>query len=361
MAHQGASAGQIRFKRLLAFVILVNLPVGAVYADGIDWDFRGFGSIAGAKTGTDRAEYRLDLLQGKGADSDIDWGLHSNLGAQIRADFSDQFSVTGQAVAKRRADDDMDPDLEWLYASYRPASWFDLRAGRLVMPEFLISDYRSVGYAQPTIGPPSTIYVYGSITQFEGAQILNKLPVGDGVLTLQTSAGSAEHDFYFGGFDFKFEMENILGLAMTYERGNWMLRASNLNGDVEAGPGGPTEAKFKAIGAQYDNGKLFATLESIDRVDVAKAHYLMFGYRFGKWQPTVTYTDSAISNFFGPDIDSETTAFTLRYDMTANTAVKAQWEEVPHANFWMWLTDDFSFFAGDEKQEVVSFSLDFIF
>jgi hypothetical protein len=366
---------------LFRFALLVcvgAVPGATVYADVLEWDFSGFGTLAGVKTDEDIAKYRLDLRQGEGASSDIDWGLHSKLGVQAAADFGESFSLTAQAVAQRRGQDDMDPELEWLYASYRPASWFDIRAGRLVMPELMASDYRSVGYAQPTATPPALVYIWASVSSFEGAQLYNRIPLGEGLLSIQTSVGESDEVFWFSSApvtvptpfgpltvppDLDIRVRNLRAVNVAYEWSDWLVRAVNLEHDLSFpdslfGPG-EFEQTFKGLGVQYDNGRLLVMAEHVDRSDAATAQYVLLGWRFDKWLPSATFAESDVTDPITlQDVSYDSTSFALRYDISRSMAVKLQWEETPAANTSLWL-DVYPGFGGD--REVISFSLDFVF
>jgi hypothetical protein len=368
MLHWKTGKGTIRGLGRISLIIgLCNLPLGVAYAQtgGINWNFQGFGSVAGVQTDEDRAEFRRDVREANGADKDLDFGQRSNLGAQLSVNFNEQWSATAQAVAKRRGEDDMDPDLEWLYAAYKPHPWFNLRAGRLVMPELLISDYRSVHFAQPTIGPPAQVYIFGSITSFDGAQVLSNITLGDGILTLQLSGGSAEEEFFFTGFPPQdIEQDNIQALNVRYEWGNWLVRGVTMESDITQEFTGAVESEFQAYGVQYDNGSLSMTSEFLDREGVAEAAYLQLGYRFGKWQPSVTYTELDMPGFGMGDIETDGTSLALRYDLTSSVALKLQYEEANPMNFWMWTnTPAFPspYYFDLDNRKITSFSVDFIF
>jgi hypothetical protein len=102
--------------------------------------------------------------------------------------------------------------------------------------------------------------------------------------------------------------------------------------------------------------------ESIDRSDVATAQYVLVGWRFDRWLPSVTFAQSEVIDGFAQtkrNYDSKT--FALRYDITQSMAIKLQWEEVPYEytnNFTQWL-DVYPGSGGD--REVISFGLDFVF
>ena len=361
--------------RAALFVCTGCILSGTADAGETDWHLSGFGTLAGVKTDEDTAKYRLDLRQGDGATSDVDWGLLSKAGAQLSVDFGRQFSITAQAVAQRRGQDDMNPEIEWLYASYRPVSWFDIRVGRLVMPELMMSDYRSVGYAQPTLTAPAIVYLWGSVSQFEGAQILNRIPLAGGLLTLQASTGEAKDDFWINTEPtaiapgviappyMEARFENMRALNATYEWGNWLLRTVRVEGDtIFPIISVRTEQSFTGFGLQYDNGHLLVMAESIDRSDSASAEYVMFGWQFGKWLPSATFSHSkVVEQVTLQNINYNSKMFALRYNISKNLAAKLQWEEVPADfinGFNQWL-DAYPGFSGDRK--VISLGLDFVF
>lgn len=341
-------------------------PVAA-QSDGVNWRLNGYGTVAATITDEDNAEYRVEMTQSEGATSSVDWGLRSKLGVQLSAQLDPQWSVVGQVLAKRRGDTDMDPDLEWFYASYRPASWFDVRAGRMVLPVFMLSDYRPVGFSQPFVEPPGHVYIDASLTQFDGAQLINRFPLGEGSLFIQTSVGSAEVELDLGGgFLLDFDIEDIQNLNIIYEWGNWMLRTGLQRADVEPEfnfivP--PFEDEFSGVGLQYDNGRLLVMAEQVERntepaVSKSSAHYILVGWRFGKWLPSIMVAERDRKTN-DPFSDSESTALAVRYDIRNDMALKVQWEQAsPDTTIWLNPTPAFLF---GEDRNIYTLSLDFVF
>lgn len=358
-----------RLRRAMLLGGFCALAAGA--ANAADWRFNGFGTVAGTWTDEDNVEYRVEMTQSEGATSDIDWGLRSKLGAQLSGEFTPEWSLTGQVLAKRRGDQDMDPDLQWFYASYRPASWFDLRVGRLVLPVFMLSDSRPVGFSQPFVEPPGHVYIDASLEEFDGAQMINRFPVGQGSLSIQTSAGSSEVEFVLGNGlpDVDLEVKDIVNLNVIYEVGDWMLRAGMQRADVEPKQNSfipPVEDTFSGVGLQYDNGRLLVMAEQVKREtdpDIADstASYILAGWRFGRWLPSVTVAERDTDDTATPFGDSESTALTLRYDVRNDMAIKAQWEQAsPDTTIWLGAETNPLFFVGDDR-DVYTVSVDFVF
>jgi hypothetical protein len=112
--------------------------------------------------------------------------------------------------------------------------------------------------------------------------------------------------------------------------------------------------------------------EHVDREGLGTVDYLLLGWRFGKWQPSVTFSETELVNQFGPPTETDGKAVALRYDMTTNTALKLQWEEAAPVDFFRWLSTDetfygtfdpatFTFTPDHEHRDIVSLSLDFLF
>ncbi|GIX22616.1 MAG: hypothetical protein KatS3mg121_1399 [Gammaproteobacteria bacterium] len=349
-------------------LLLVCAALLAAGPAGADWDLRGFGTLAAVRSDEPRAAFKPDLLVTEGAeDGELDWGMYSNLGVQLswRAQ---RWALTGQAVARRRGDADFEPDVDWLYLKWQPQDAVDLKLGRLVMPEFMISDYRFVGYALPTIGPPAQAYVYSALTRFDGGQLGLQHDFGEVRLGVQASAGKTDADFGFMGFDYTIDVTDIRSLNATLEYRDLLLRAAHLEAhfhvfDTQGNLAFMQDAEFDALGARYDDGRWLVQGEWIDRKDLAEVYYLQLGRRFGAFQLTGTYTQADIRGFDLPDQrDVGGPALSLRYDLGSTFAIKAQWERVPTNAIWLWHSNDLMFYLQPaQDRDIYSVALDFLF
>ncbi|MBU6259453.1 MAG: hypothetical protein KGL18_21590 [Burkholderiales bacterium] len=86
----------------------------------------------------------------------------SRLGLQLNYAPNSAFEFVGQAlIANREPSASASDAIEWAFAAYRPNGATTLRLGRLNFDEFLMSDYRNVGFAYLAARPP--VEYYGSI------------------------------------------------------------------------------------------------------------------------------------------------------------------------------------------------------
>ncbi len=86
----------------------------------------------------------------------------SQVGIQLNYAASSKIELVGQLLATRReARAPLADAIEWAFAAYRPTADLTLRVGRLNLDQFVLSDYRNVGFAYLYARPP--VEFYGSI------------------------------------------------------------------------------------------------------------------------------------------------------------------------------------------------------
>jgi hypothetical protein len=91
------------------------------------------------------------------------------------------------------------------------------------------------------------------------------------------------------------------------------------------------------------------------------AHYYLLGYRFGNWQPSVTYGKTErISPSIPQRPKNDYTAAALRYDAFDNIAFKLQWERTAlQGDTWTNLLPNY--LTDNEDYNIYTLSMDFVF
>ncbi|MGA2190220.1 MAG: hypothetical protein ABSH33_16990 [Steroidobacteraceae bacterium] len=282
------------------------------------FSFSGFGTLGLVHSSEDTADFTASQLQPNGAGYTHSWSpdVDSRLGAQATAHFTPQFSAMLQVISEQGSDDTYRPQVEWANIAYRLTSEFSVRVGRIVLPTFLLSDTRKVGYASPWIRPPVEVYGLSPIFNSDGADASYKVHVGDVVNTLVGTYGKTSFTVPQGGV---FEVKHLWVIADTAEYGALTLHIAYqhasysdhaldplFDGFRQFGPQGSALADTydldnklaQAItaGAMYDPGEWFATGEW-GRRDLHSAYgegtawYLSGGYRLAKFTPYLTYAE----------------------------------------------------------------------
>lgn len=365
----------------------IALAVGSAHAVAApDVRVSGFGTLGYVTTDTNDAEYRSSLRQHKGAtDSSGDWGVDSRLGLQANATFNETFSAVAQGYVSRR-DGDSSPDIEWLFLQADVLDGTSLRAGRMLVPTFFLSDFRHVGYAQHWLRTPVEVYGNFLNTSFDGVQSVTRFSMGDYNATVQLSGGEATGNKKYFKIGPRFsetdeQSDSLYSANVTLQRGDWSGRLGYTHmRDVEIIAMGNAlfsgHDDFFSAGLQYDNGSLLAMSEYIwrrwdasgaeDGALDSEAFYLTAGYRFGSVMPYVTYSeftpqgDGYLASHIGTNGTRKTTAIGARWDLARNLALKAQVEEVSGGMGDQFLADPIHQLR-EPTTQVYSIALDFIF
>lgn len=330
-------------------------------ADGPQFKFSGFGTLAGTMTDHNDVKFRSSMNQSVGAGSSFDLGVDSRFGLQGTVDFGQGLTLVGQVLGQRRRVDDsvnsnrdFDLGVEWLMAQYSVNSNLDLRLGRVVLPAFMISDSRNVTYSQPWLRAPLEVYGQMPLTTLDGVQALWRIPVGAAVISVQPSVGKAMPNVGTAGVIVKPDEDRVAALNVTFEYGDWLARIGqtrgrNVNVNLDLGsafgiPGLPAlqydmKDTFTNAGLQFDNGSALVMAEYATRRQnnvpdsypyfgghpLAKTDhwYVAGGWHVGKWLPMVAYgksTDLTVS----PHTSTTGIDLSVRYDLMPNVALKAQ-------------------------------------
>lgn len=356
-------------------VAVCGLTLGGSAMAEPSFKMSGYGSLVGTTTDNGDYQFRSSMNQSTGANHGMDFFVDSKLGLQGVANFDNGFSVTGQLLGQRKRDDDSATSnndfyvgFEWLYAQYSPTSNIDFRLGRVVLPAFMISDSRNVGYSQPWLRAPMSVYAGMPLSNLDGTQINWRIPMGSAIFTVQPSYGRSSYNLTGGPLVVKDRSEWVGGLNLTLEYGDWLVRVGQVRShtpDQQLAflPGATAltydlKDKFTSLGLQYDNGKAVVMAEWTQRkmsrlpdngpaqwglIDLgggytfenyyddtigsgkplarSDAFYVAGGWRFGNILPMFAYGQTF--DRLGGVKNREVSA-SLRYDFMTNVALKAQ-------------------------------------
>ena len=301
-------------------ILVAALASGIAQADPT-FSFSGYGTVGVVHSDNDRADYLVDVFKPNGPGFTRSWSadVDSRLGAQLSATFTPSLSAVVQVLAQQRYDNSYTPVVEWANVQYRITPDASVRAGRMVLPVFMVTDSRRVGYSNSWVRPPVEVYSLVPVTFYDGADATLRFPVGGVVSSLQASFGRSDPKFPSTEVvqSGKAQARDLLALAYTAEVGPATFRANygQAKLTVEAfdplfagfrqfGPPGETIAStyelrgrkvtFLGFGASYDPGPWFATAEwaHFDTDSILgerTAWYVSGGHRFGAFTPYATY------------------------------------------------------------------------
>jgi hypothetical protein len=379
-------------KLICTSLVVLSLHTVRSHADDSDpsmFSFNGFGTLGVVHSSEGKADFVSGSLRPKGAGYSDDWSfaVDSRIAGQITANFTPQLSAVVQAIVEQKYDNSYTPQTEWANLKYKFTPDFDVRVGRTVLPIFLVSDYRKVGYVNPWVRPPVELYDLVPISNSDGVDMNYHFRVGDLSNNIKVLYGNSKNQVPADSGGGTAEAKDQWGIAYDGEYRTVTvhlayLRAENLT--IQAleplfeavrlfGPEGIVIAdnydpndkpiSFIGIGGTYNPGAWFLTSEwgttrSDSVIGNRSAWYVSGGHRFGEFTPYVTFAKStanehsdstsltisalppflagpaatinaALSDTLGPLPEQQTISAGVRWDFMDNFCLKLQ---VGHSN-----------------------------
>lgn len=284
-------------------------------ADAPDLAFNGFGTIGVVHSSEDRADFVSDVFRPEGAGYSGDWSakVDSRLGLQLTAGLTPGLTGVVQVVVEQQYDDAFKPTVEWANLKYELTPDLYLRAGRIVLPGVLTSEYRKVGYALPWVRPPLEVYRLQGATSSDGIDAGYTFHLGEFSNTVRANVGRRDIKSP-GGVETNVRdlvvlsgraERGPLSLQLTYQHARLTVQGVEALFDAfrQFGPEGEEIAdrfdfdrktvEFVGFGAGYDPGDWFLMGEFAkfySRTFLGDSHglYVTGGYRFGDFTPYLT-------------------------------------------------------------------------
>ncbi|GGY50329.1 porin [Pseudoduganella albidiflava] len=407
----------MKLKLSAAFVLgaLCLMQTGAANAIAIGdgkLNVSGFGTLAAAKSNTEDARYtRANQREGTAGTTTI--GLDSNLGLQATYTFSDKLSATTQILSRKSTGDSFTTELAWAFVKYKVSDEVALRAGRVAVPGFLISDYQNVGYANTMMRPPVEMYGQMIIDSVDGVDVNWQRAFGDTNVTAQAFVGISRGKSYVSSDRSEPRYQApAAGFAVSAEHGPVTLRFAHMQGKLKATDVKPinsltntlttvgfgqlasditiAETKrvaFTSVGLLADWNNIvvqseFGMRRAKDPVYLAdsNAWYLMAGYRFGKVLPYYAHAkydgkgsnvsvpaalariptlNAGVKNLLAPGSQSSD-LIGVRWDFAQSAALKVQVDRIKPGAKNGFLSDVTPAGVG-KKVTVIAAGVDFVF
>lgn len=374
--------------------------------------FSGFGTLGVAGSDNDRADFIGNFFQPNGAGYTRDWSttVDSRLGVQLTYLPTDKFSAVLQVTAEQEYDNSWDPDVEWAFLQYDFTPNLSLRAGRMILPLYMFSEFRKVGFALPWIRPPGELYNVPNNTT-DGLGVLYTHHFGEMNYTFYGVYG--EDDSRSPGGSHTRAREGLT-LSNTFEYKDTTFRAaySRIKLTIEdvddlfaiyrvfGSEGEEIYDEFSirdreyaqfTLGVWHDPGKWFVGGEwsrafTDTFLPPGNSWYVTGGYRINKFTPYLTYSQTRLSHgsipmlsaASGPPfvvaplndllvavvrpIRQSTVAVGTRWDFAENASFKVQLDHIMteenSSNNFINIQPNFD--EGDSVN-ILSFTVDFVF
>lgn len=311
-------------------IAVITLPLaisGAFAQEGVASSVKISGFGTGALTWTNRSDAEFARPnQASGAGTSPRTGVDSNLGLQADYQINDWLSVTGQGLARKGATGSVGADATLAFVKFKLNDTVSVRAGRVPMAVFMISDYRNVGYANVMLRPNQEVYSQVPHVSMDGADVSWQKEFGETTLNTQFAYGRSSTDV---PDDVKATVTESSTLNFVLERGPVTLRFGR--NDAKLQLKGPffsvpkTKVSFTGAGLAVD-WKNVVVLSEYTRArgfnGGSDAWYAMAGYRFGTLLPYISH--GKLTGATAQNTDS----IGLRWDAFRSAAIKFQIDRV---------------------------------
>jgi len=280
------------------------------------FSFSGFGTLGEVHSSEHRADFTSNSLKPNGAGFTRPWSMDVDtlIAGQMTATFTPELTAVVQIMSEQNYDNSYRPHVEWANVKYQITPDLSIRGGRIVLPVFLVSDFRKVGYSYSWVRPPVEVYSLVPVDDSDGVDVSYRVQSGEFTSSFQGTYGQTEPKLPTGG---TVKAKDAWGVSYTGEYGAATVHATyhraNLtlepyrtlfDGFRQFGPEGIAIADkydsnskpftFISLGAMYDPGDWFVISEwgeskSSSAIGKRVAWYASGGYRFGEFTPYVTY------------------------------------------------------------------------
>lgn len=269
----------------------------------------GFGTVGAVHSDSRDADFGGSVYQPNGPGRSSPWmyGVDTKAGVQVSANFGNGLTGVAQLVADHRGNNSYSPNFEWLNLKYDINNNWYVRGGRVLLPIFMVSDTRNVGYSLTSVRMPMDVYFINPISHADGVDIGGKFDVAGGNLLVTLTAGDSNDVMK----QYRIEGKKTVNLGATYETGSSTFHANYFRGRLSVVPydnNSPgTIKKFSDYTASvnYLKGVPAAGYTQPNLlIDDLKASMWSFGYTYdpGTWVVQAEYAARKVDSLLVTDL-----------------------------------------------------------
>ncbi len=363
--------------RVILTLCSAALIAPAQAADGVE--INSFMTLGLATSTNDDGTYLERINSHLSLENDSHYGIN------IRTDVNDKIKGAAQLLASSDRSN-FNIEAEWAYLSYKVNRNSSIRAGKLNLTTFLLSDYITVGSLYPWVRPPEEVYANNPMKNFLGAEWLHISRFGNSKLTSQVFFGSAQVQpnaltlfRAMDGYGVNFQLDTR-DFTLRLGAISPQVQVEITNGATTATLDDKDRALMYTLGASWDINSFIGYMEYVN-VEVdgqtravfpnQEGGYITLGYQMGRYLPHVTVASSD-GEFYPtgdplplglpgalPPNQQKSIALGLRYDVDDNIDLKFEIKQVEPEPGTTGLNSTLP--SDGESFEIISMAVDVIF
>lgn len=268
-----------------------------------------------------------DLVYTDGTDNKANFESETLLGLQLEFKINRKASLIAQTVSEAR--ENLNSELEWAFLKYELEPGFELRAGRLRLPAYMLSEFIQVGYAYPWSSPPVEVYSSLPFTAYEGMDLVVYKVWKDFDIRFQPFLGSIRFTSEdSGAFALDAAGNEVAGFDLRIGKGPWNVRLGHFRTRVSFDDQFPPYAAAdSAIGASKNfiwtpiYQQLLASEDAIN--SVINDQGAAVGGVFASFLPAMFDPEAPITDLAQLEADLETALTALGPFVVADPAAAA--------------------------------------
>ncbi|MBL4868878.1 MAG: hypothetical protein JKY67_21140 [Pseudomonadales bacterium] len=284
-------------------------------------------------TGITDANADNTILRNNQIENKTNYLADTVFGLQLWTLLSKEARFSAQLIALDK-NNSFDVEAEWLFVSHQVSSNIELRAGRLRLPTYLVSETILVGQSYDWVRPPMELLTLtGGLNRYNGFSSIYKYNIGSASVEAELYIGQMKDSVKLEGFPTKLNSKQMYGGQLSYSTDNFVIRASQMDAKVlynipSLGIELESPISVKVVGMQFNRANAggsweWGTLQG-NRGDL-RALYASLFYTLDRWTPIFTYgASNTDSNWGTANYKGETITLGCRYDFSETHSLKAQ-------------------------------------
>ncbi len=235
----------VRSLVILALMLSISAicpeTIWAKNAFRINDDFRlginGFGTLGFTGSDSDSLGFRRELTQRNMVFQDSSrFETDSRLGIQFSLQYRSLLELNAQFIANDQSKSQVEEYIRQAFATAHILPGLNIRAGRLPIDAFLLSEYRDVGYAYLWARPVPEFYAPILFNSFDGIDGSYKHSLGSGTLEFRLGAGKFDTLLCLSqdADPVDVEVNHFWNTSLQYSIKNFRFRLGYVHGNVNS-------------------------------------------------------------------------------------------------------------------------------
>jgi len=256
-------------------------------------NFSGFGTVGAITRSHEGVQFFRNGTEAPSTSSVV-FSPDSVLGIQSNIRIAHNIEGVVQLVARETPANTYVPRPSLAFLSITPTPALTLRAGRLRIPLFMLSDSLDINYAHPWVRPPIEVYGLAPFSDLDGIDLLYRSVLDDTYIEVHPYFGRSQLDIYKRG---EASLSQAIGTNIAISRGPLTLHLGYARARMDIRWGDPDFERLKQalVTVPLASADILSQMEGDD----ATASFVSAGFQWddNRWLMIGEYAARRASDF----------------------------------------------------------------